>query len=180
MGQLFTWACTNQTTSWLVCNWNIFRARTNHKHTWIHKTHHGPDLGEATTFPFIIFSMISHRGCMQMSFYPRTHKLTQNFPKLRLPQLWRPITSCVNLWLKWYLKISCSPCQELSKDMWHATWMQVNQGDPQLLVIENQIDTLTYDLSFGHNFCFKYSNGSCEPILDIYISKSLQCYKESN
>jgi len=42
----------------------------------------------------------------------------------------------------------------------------------------NQITNLTPGLSFSHNLCFKNSNGSCEPILDIYIPRSFQCYKE--
>ncbi len=32
-------------------NLNAFGARTSHGQTQTHKTHHGPDLGEATTFP---------------------------------------------------------------------------------------------------------------------------------
>ncbi len=39
------------------------------------------------------------------------------------------------------------------------------------------MDTLTLDLSFGHNLCCQYSNGSCEPILD-YVLKDFQWYKE--
>ncbi len=35
-----------------------------------------------------------------------------------------------------------------------------------------------FDPSFAHNLCFRYPNGSCEPILDIYILKSFQWYKE--
>jgi hypothetical protein len=31
--QLFTQTYTNQTTSWLVCNWSIFGARTSHGQT---------------------------------------------------------------------------------------------------------------------------------------------------
>ncbi len=31
---------------------------------------------------------------------------------------------------------------------------------------------------FDHNLCFNYPNGSCEPILDIYVPKSFQWYKE--
>ncbi len=31
---------------------------------------------------------------------------------------------------------------------------------------------------FCHNLCFKYSNGSCEPILDIYVSWAFQWNKE--
>jgi ribosome assembly protein YihI (activator of Der GTPase) len=48
-------------------SWSIFHAQTNHEHTRIHKTHHDPDLGEATTFPLIVFSMINHKGYIQMS-----------------------------------------------------------------------------------------------------------------
>jgi hypothetical protein len=31
--------------------WSIFGAWMSHGHTWTCKTHHGPNLGEATTFP---------------------------------------------------------------------------------------------------------------------------------
>jgi len=51
-------------------NWNIFGAWMNHGHTHIYKTHHSPYLGEATTFPLIMFSMINHKGYTQMSFCP--------------------------------------------------------------------------------------------------------------
>jgi hypothetical protein len=33
-------------------------------------------------------------------------------------------------------------------------------------------------LSFGHNLCFKYPNGSWEPILDIYVPKAFQLYNK--
>ncbi len=44
---------------------STFGAWTNHKHTQIHKTHHGPDLGAATILSFILFSMISYEGYIQ-------------------------------------------------------------------------------------------------------------------
>jgi hypothetical protein len=44
-------------------------------------------------------------------------------------------------------------------------------------MVGSQIDILTFDLSFRHNLCFKYSNGPCEPILNIYVSRSFQWYK---
>jgi hypothetical protein len=72
--QLLTQTCTNPTTSWLVHSLNAFGARTNHGQAWTHKTHHGPDLGEATTFPLIKYSMPGHGTGTQMSFYPRTPK----------------------------------------------------------------------------------------------------------
>ncbi len=62
--------------------------------------------------------------------------------------------------------------------MWHATYTQGNQGNSQLLMVENQIVNLTFNLSFGHNLCFKYLNGSCKPILKIYVPRAFQWYKE--
>jgi len=50
-------------------SWSIFGARFSHGHTQPHMTHHDFDLGETTTFPLIVFSMISSRGCTQMSFF---------------------------------------------------------------------------------------------------------------
>jgi hypothetical protein len=62
-------------TSWLMRSWNTFGARTSHEQTWTHKTHHGPDLGEAITFPLIVFFVPSHGVSTQMSFCLGTPKL---------------------------------------------------------------------------------------------------------
>jgi len=53
-------------------SWNIFGAQTNHGQTQTHKIHHDPDLGEATTFPFTVYSVLGHRTNTQMSFCPKT------------------------------------------------------------------------------------------------------------
>jgi hypothetical protein len=42
----------------------------------------------------------------------------------------------------------------------------------------SQIGNLTPDPSFVHNLCFKYSNGSWKPILNIYVPRIFQWYKE--
>jgi hypothetical protein len=42
----------------------------------------------------------------------------------------------------------------------------------------NQIGNLSPGPSFSHNICFKYPNGSCKPILDIYVSRYFEWYKE--
>jgi hypothetical protein len=84
------------------------------------------------------------------------------FPKLGLPQLWRPITLCADLRLRRGLKQSYSPHQELFNDMWHITCTQGNQGDSQLLMVKNH-DNLILSPSFGHNLCFKYPNGHANP-----------------
>jgi hypothetical protein len=44
----------------------------NHGQTRTHKIHHGLDLGEATTFPLIVFSRPNHEANTQMSFCPGT------------------------------------------------------------------------------------------------------------
>jgi hypothetical protein len=84
------------------------------------KTHRGLNAKEATTFPLIVFFVPSHGACTQMSFCPKTPKL--EVPKMGLVRLWRPITSCVNLQLRWSPKQNCSIHRELSNDMWHVTY----------------------------------------------------------
>jgi hypothetical protein len=45
-------------------------------------------------------------------------------------------------------------------------------------MVENQTANLTPNPSFGHNLYFRCPNGSCEPILNIYISIDFQWYEE--
>jgi hypothetical protein len=114
-----------------------------------------------------------------MSFCVRTPKWgVPKFPKLGLLWLWRPITFWIDLQLRWVLKKNFSLCQDLSNDMCHATYTWVNQKDFKLLMVGSQIDNLTPDPSFGHNLWFKYPNGSCKPILDIYVPRDFPWYKE--
>jgi hypothetical protein len=102
--QLFTWICANQTTSWLMHNYNTFGAQTSHGHTRTHKIHHGLNLGETTTFPLIVFFVINHGGYIQMLFCSKTFKLgILKFSKLGVLALWRAIISCANLQLRWGL-----------------------------------------------------------------------------
>jgi len=161
----------NQTTSWLICSWSIFSAWTSHMHTPTHKIHHHVNLVETTTSPLIVLSMPSHMGCTQMSFFSRTLETPKskvpNFPKLGLPWFWKPIMFCVNLWLRWGLMKSYNICWEFSNDMWHSTYTQVNKGDFWLLMLGFKLTLLIPDPFFGHNLCFNYSNGTCNPILNI-------------
>jgi hypothetical protein len=62
--------------------------------------------------------------------------------------------------------------------MLHAACTYIFHGESWLLMDKSQIGTLILDFVFGHNLCFKYSNGSCEPILDIYVSRAFQWYKK--
>jgi hypothetical protein len=62
--------------------------------------------------------------------------------------------------------------------MSHATCKRGNRGASRLLMIGSQIANLTPGPSFGHNLCLKCSNGSCQPILNIYVLRTFQWYKE--
>jgi hypothetical protein len=102
-GSIIHTTCTNHTTSWLMCSWNTFDALTSHEQTWSHNTHHNLDMGETTTFPLILFSVLGHGTCTQMSFCLGTPKLgVSKFLKLGLLQLWRLIISCAYIQLRWY------------------------------------------------------------------------------
>jgi hypothetical protein len=54
--------------TWLVRSWNTFGARMNHEQTQTPTNHHSPNLGEAITFPFIVFSVPGHGANTQMSY----------------------------------------------------------------------------------------------------------------
>ncbi len=98
--------------------------------TRTHKTHHGPDLGEATTFPLIVYSGPLHGAHIQMAFLSRDSSV--GVPKSRqlgLLGLWSPITLRADLGSKCGLKQSCSSRRELSNGMWHAILSQVNRVD---------------------------------------------------
>jgi hypothetical protein len=60
--QLLTQICTNQTTSWLMHSLSNFGAKMRHGQTRTHKTHHSPDLGEATIPPPYSILYASPRG----------------------------------------------------------------------------------------------------------------------
>jgi hypothetical protein len=53
---------------------STFGARMSHEQTRTHKIHHSPNLGEAITFPFIVYSVPLHEAHIQMTFYPKTPK----------------------------------------------------------------------------------------------------------
>jgi hypothetical protein len=71
------------TTSWLELILHPFGVGTIHGRPRTHLTHHGPDSGEATTFPHIVFSALLHRAHAQMTFCPKTPKVeSRNCPGL--------------------------------------------------------------------------------------------------
>jgi hypothetical protein len=52
-------------------SWSAFGVWMNHKQTWTHKTHHNPNLGEAPTFPHIIFFVPGHMATHKCHFVLR-------------------------------------------------------------------------------------------------------------
>jgi hypothetical protein len=157
--------------------------------TRTHKTHHGPDLGEATTFPLIVYFVTLHGAHIQMAFHSWDSRDSRpGVPKSRpagLPGLWSLITLRADLGSKRGLKQSCSSPRELSNGMSHVVCSQVFRVDSRLLVVGSQNwqtpgtpGSSTPGPSFGHNLCFRCSNEQCEPILDIYASRAFQWYKE--
>jgi hypothetical protein len=64
---------------------STFGARTSHGQTWIHTTHHGPDLGEASTFPIIVYYVPLYEAHIQMAFLSYDSQVgVPKFPKLGL------------------------------------------------------------------------------------------------
>jgi len=114
-----------------------------------------------------------------MVFFSRDSRM--GVPKSRqlgLPQLWSPITLRADLGSKCGLKKSCSFHWELFNGMRHVVCNQISWVDSWLFMVESQTDNLTPGPSFGHNLCFKCPNEQCEPILDIYVPRAFQWYKE--
>ncbi len=75
---------------------------------------------------------------------------------LEIPEIGTPITlQAHDVFCTPLIEQSCSPHQELSNGLWHATYKQLNQGIFLLLMVGNQIGNLIPNPSFHHNLYFK-------------------------
>jgi hypothetical protein len=71
------------TTSWLELILHPLGVGTSHEQPWTHLTHHGPESGEATTFPHIVFIVARGGGYIQMTLFLGTSKLeSRNCPEI--------------------------------------------------------------------------------------------------
>ncbi len=142
---------------------------------WTHLTHHGPDSGEATTFPVIVFSAPLHRGYIEVALFPGTPKLeSRNCPEIvpgGVLGLWELITPDCKVGSRQSLNQSCSPRRALSNDVLHFQIECREEVDSRLLVVGSQTASLTPDPSFAHNLGCRCPNGQCEAIFDIYASR---------
>jgi hypothetical protein len=98
--------------------------------------------------------------------------------QLGLPGLWAFITSRPKLRSWQGLNKSYNFPRELSNAMSHSCCRRWKEVDSRLLVVGSQTASLTPGRSFAHNLGYRRPNGSCEAILDIYISRPFQWDKE--
>ena len=143
-----------------------------------HKTHHGPDSGDATTIPHIVFSATLRRTHIQMAQIPGTPKLeSRNCPEIvpgGVPGLWELITPDGKLGSRRGLNRSCSPRRDLSNGVSHSQFGLREEVDSRLLVVGSQTASLTPGPSFAHNLGDRCPNGQCEAIFGIYASRPFQ------
>jgi len=142
-----------------------------------------PRLGGSHHLPLYSIFWTSPRGPHPNGFslpgLPRDSRVgVTKSCQLGLPGLWSPITLREDIGSKCDLKQSCSSRRELSNSMWHVVYSQVNWVDSWLFLVGSQTGSSTPDPSFGHNLCFRCPNEQCEPILDIYVPRDFQWYKE--
>ncbi len=147
-----------------------------------HKTHHGSDSGEATTFPHIVFSTLLRRNYIQMVLFPGTPKLeSQNCSEtvpVGVPRLWELITPDCRVWSQRGLNQSCIPRRDLSNAVLHTQFGCREEVDSWLLLVGTHTTSLTPGPSFAHNLGYRCSNGPCEAIFDIYASRPFQWHQE--
>jgi hypothetical protein len=166
----------NKPPTWLIHipghPWVLWQATG----TLDHETHHGPDSGEATTFPHIVFSATPHRDYIQMALFPGTPKLeSRNCPETvpgGVLGLWELITPDCQVWSRRGLNQSCSPHRDLSNNISHSQFGGREDIDSRLLMVESP------GPSFAHNLGCRCPNGQCEAIFDIYASRPFQWHQE--
>jgi len=146
--------------------------------TLMHKTYHGPNSGEATTFPHIVLSAPLHGDYIQMALFPETPKLeSQNCLEIipvGVPGLWELITPDYKVRSQQGLNQSCIPRRDLSNAMSHSQFGGLKEIDSRLLVVRSQTANLTPGPSFAHNLGCRCPNDPCEAIFDIYASIPFQ------
>jgi len=159
------------TTKGLVCIWEHPWVLEHATGTLTHKTHHGPNSGEATTFPHIVFFAMLRGGYIQMVLFPETPKLESwnclEIVFVRVPRLRALITPDYRVWSQRDLNQSYSPRRDLSNAMSHFQFGGREEVDSWLLVVGSQTANLTPGPSFAHNLGWRCPNDQCEAILDI-------------
>jgi hypothetical protein len=135
-----------------------------------HKTHHGPDSGETTTFPHIVFSAPRFGDYIQMALFPGTPKLESwNCPETVLGGvlgLWELITPNCEVWSWRGLNQTCSPCRVA---------LSIRRSGRGRFPTFSGCDSWPF---FFHNLGDRCPNGQCEAIFDIFASRPFQWHQE--
>jgi len=106
--------------------WNTFGARTSHGQTRTHKTHHGPDLGEATTFPLMYILYLSTRPTSKWHFVPGLPSGNPKIPKIGTLTTLRAHNFVYRPPIDMRFKEKFYPSSRSFNDMLHATCTQGN------------------------------------------------------
>ncbi len=128
--------------------------------TRTHKTHHGLDLGETTTFPLIVYSAPLYEPHIQMTFLSRDSRVgvPSGSPEIALngtPVTLEPHNFASRLWIEVQSK---AKLQLSSRAFQQYVAHRVNQVDSRIFLVGSQTDNLTSDPSCGHNLCFRCPN----------------------
>jgi hypothetical protein len=140
-----------------------------------------PGVGRSHHLPSYSILCSSRRRWHPNGHFSRDSRV--GVPKLSrvgVPGLWTPISPDCRVRSRHGLKQSCSSRRELSNAVWHSQIGCREDVDSRLLVVGSQTGILTPDPSFAHNLPFRCPNEQCEPILDIYVSRTFQWYQERN
>jgi hypothetical protein len=120
-----------------------------------HKTHHGPDSGDATTIPHIVYSATLRESHIQMAQIPGTPEMeSRNCPEIvpsGVPGLWEVIAPRPDLGSQRDFNRSYSPRRHLSNAVSHSRFGHRERVDSRLLVVGSQTANLTPGPSFVHN-----------------------------
>ncbi len=164
-------------------------SKTNHKRVSSHSgtplgvgTSHGqlglldspwPELGGSHHLPPYSILCVSPRRLHPNDSFSRDSQI--GVPKLSrvgVPGLWTVIAPRPKLRSRRALNQSCSSRRELSNAKLHSFRRRQEKVDSLLLMVGSQTASLTPGPSFAHNLGCRCPNGKCEPILDIYTSRS--------
>jgi len=165
----------NKPPTWLVHipghPWVLGRATG----TLDHETHHGPDSGEATTFPHIVFSAPRFRDYIEWLFFPGlpswSPEIIPKLSRVESRDYWELITPDCKVRSRRGLNQTCSPRRGLSNAVSHSPFGDREEVDSRLLVVGSQTDSLTPSLPFAHNLGDRCPDRQCEAIFDIYASR---------
>jgi len=140
-----------------------------------HETHHGPDLGEATTFPpFSILCVSPWRLHPNGTFCWDSRNGVPKSSRVGVPGLWTATAPRPKLGSGRVLNQSCSSCRELFNVVSHSSRQRREEVESRLFVVGSQTGSLTPGPSFVHNMGCRCPNGQYEVIFDIYVSRPFQ------